>query len=598
MPPPGSYNVTPNSLGPNMGAFFDGRAASAPLPKAETTNTNQVVGNSGYFNNSPGTTAGSSSSTNTTGSPKTFDDNKAGDKKSDESRGVNKDMKELPAEKKPPGLDFYYRPDSTFSDLDREKAGEGKAGEEKLKDVRRNGSLMDDIKDIQQIQKPIQGSTETGKQDPKQTPAKTTPPAQPKVPDAPEPVVQKVIIRSGDIEFVIDSFDSGVLIIQKLIAGTKGGYVGTINSDKLPNGKVYGSVVVRVPPEQLDKLIVDLRQQLGKIGELKGQRIGSRDITKEFTDLQSRLKAARTMEERLLSIIKSEKGQIKDLLLAEKELGIWRTKIEELTGELNYYANQASLSTLTITMSEKELRVAASVSESERVQAGVEVEDVEKAMRELLKAVDDAKGRVTRSELKQQSAGQFNAILTFEVAPEGAGPVRDRLKQLGNVTRLDVDRVQEAENGDKLPMDGKLHRGNTKFFVSLYNLFSIAPRETVSVRVYVTDVAAAYRELREKVIEAKGRILDANLSEQDRQNVIAHMDFDIKRVNEAAVETALSAAGGRIAGPAGGAGAGGRQCHRHQGALPYRPGRQRAGAGKRDDAAGRPGRCRGVCRPA
>lgn len=389
---------------------------------------------------------------------------------------------------------------------------------------------------------------EQGKQDPKQPepiPSPTLPARVQKPPAIEAPVVQKIIIRSGDIDFEVESFDAAVDSIQTLIAALrdKGGFVATINSDKLPNGKVRGSVVVRVPPEHLDKLVLDLRKVLGKTGELKGQRIGSRDITKEFTDLSSRLKAARTMEERLLNIIKNGKGEIKDLLLAEKELGVWRTKIEELTGELNYYSNMVSLSTLTITLAEKEIRVAASVTESEVVRASVEVEDVEKAMREVLKSVEDAKGRVTRSEMKQQSAGQFNAILHFAVAPENAAPVRDRLKQIGNVAQLDIDRVQEAVGGDKLPQDGKLNRGNTKFEVSLYNLYNIAPRETVTVRVFVTDVAKAYRELREAITKGNGRIRDASSSDRDHQNASAHLEFDIRRTDEAAIQAALTAAG-------------------------------------------------------
>src|SRR6185369_2530384 len=104
-------------------------------------------------------------------------------------------------------------------------------------------------------------------------------------------------------------------------------------------------------------------------GELKNQRLGSQDVTKLYTDLESRLRAARAMENRLLGIIKDGKGQIKDLLAAEKELGVWRTQIEELEGELRYYAGQAALATLTINLSEKNIRTAAAITESERVQA-------------------------------------------------------------------------------------------------------------------------------------------------------------------------------------------------------------------------------------
>ena len=102
-------------------------------------------------------------------------------------------------------------------------------------------------------------------------------------------------------------------------------------------------VVVRTPPEHLDTLVLDMRKELGKNGELKGQKIGSQDITKQYTDTESRLKAARAMEARLLEIIKTGKGEIKDLLVAEKELGVWRTKIEEYEGEKRYFDNQVAL---------------------------------------------------------------------------------------------------------------------------------------------------------------------------------------------------------------------------------------------------------------
>jgi hypothetical protein len=375
----------------------------------------------------------------------------------------------------------------------------------------------------------------------KTTPASIQPkPAEP----APEPTSPRKVIRTGDIEFEVESFDSALATVTKLVTAIKGAFVATVNSDKLANGKVKGAIVVRVPPESLDTLVLDLRRDLGKGGELKGQRIGSQDITKQYTDLESRLKAARTMEQRLLQIIKEGKGEIKQLLEAEKELGNWRTKIEEFEGEIRYYANQVGLSTLTVTLTEKEIKTAADVVESERVSAGIEVEDVDKTMREALAAVAEAKGRVTKSELKQHSAGQYMADLCFEVAPDAAGPLRDRLKQLGNMVRLDINRVQQAEGGTMPPpRDAKVRRGDTRFEVSLYNLAKVAPRETATVQAAVTDVPAGYRTLREAVERAKGRIVTAELNEQDRQNVTAQLDFEVRRAEEPAIQAALAAAG-------------------------------------------------------
>jgi hypothetical protein len=367
--------------------------------------------------------------------------------------------------------------------------------------------------------------------------------------DVPQALAQNLamadrkIIRSGEIEFEVDSFDGAVAVIQRLVAAAKGGFIATINSDKLANGKVRGTVVVRVPPGELDTLVLGLRREIVKAGELKGQRIGSQDVTKQYTDLESRLRAARTMEERLLKIIQEGKGVIKDLLQAEKELGTWRTRIEEMEGELRFYANQVALSTLSINLTEKEIRVAAGVVENERVQAGIEVDDVDKAYRAALTAIAEAKGHVTRSELKQHTGGQFSAILHFEVAQDVAGPVRDRLKQLGTMVRLEIDRTQHTVGGSKLPGGVKLEHGPTQFQVSLYNLANVAPRETIVARVAALDVPLAYRTLRDAISKAQGRIVNAHLNEQDRQNVVALVDFDLRRADEALPQAALAEMG-------------------------------------------------------
>jgi glycine cleavage system regulatory protein len=164
--------------------------------------------------------------------------------------------------------------------------------------------------------------------------------------------------------------------------------------------------------------------------------------------------------------------------------------------------------------------------------------------REALAAVAEAKGRVLKSELKQHSAGQFSAVLQFEVAPEAAGPLRDRLKQLGNMVRLEIDRVQQAEGGTApAPRDAKVKRGDTHFDLRMYNLARVEPRETATVRLAVADVTAAYRTLREAVEKAKGRVVTAHLNEHDRQNVTAQFDFELRRGDERDILAALAAAG-------------------------------------------------------
>ncbi len=284
----------------------------------------------------------------------------------------------------------------------------------------------------------------------------------------------------------------------------------------MTNGKVRGSVVVRVPPEHLDELILELRTNLSKSGDLKNQRLGSLDITKQYTDLESELRAARAMEERLLQIIKTGKGEIKDLLAAEKELGVWRTRIEKVEGELRYYANQVALSTLTINLYEKEITAPFGIIEREQVQMGIEVEEVDQALQAAQKAVREAKGRITRAELKQPSQGQFSALMDFEVAPDAAGPLRDRLKQLGAVARLDISRLEETEGGSGKPSDGKITRRDARFHVHFYNLTNVEPRETVYINLACVDVESAMKTLLARVDKAAGRIVSSNLNSAQR----------------------------------------------------------------------------------
>ncbi|MEI7683394.1 MAG: DUF4349 domain-containing protein [Planctomycetota bacterium] len=327
------------------------------------------------------------------------------------------------------------------------------------------------------------------------------------------------------------------------IAATKQGVVSTTNSEQLANGKMRGTVVVRMPPEELDDFVAALRRDLGKTGELKKQDIRSQDVTKVYTDMESELRGLRISEERLIVMLKDTKAKLSDLLAVETQLAKTRTRIEQFEGELRYYANQAAMSTLTIHLREKLILTAAGVVESEQIQAGVEAEDVEKAFTDMKAAIAELKGRIIQSELKQTSIGRIQATLQFEVAPEAAGPMRDRLRQIGTVSRLDIDRLQNVEGGGTASRESKIKRGDTKFIVNIFDLSSYQPRETVNARIVAEDVPASYRTIRDLVAKAGGKLLNTSLQNTDVRNVVASLDFTVRRADEPTVQTALAKAG-------------------------------------------------------
>ncbi len=345
--------------------------------------------------------------------------------------------------------------------------------------------------------------------------AQTTPPAN----DG------RKVIRNGVMEFEVESFDSAFSQITKIV-GESSGFVSTTDSQKLPNGKVKGTVTLRVPPERLDTLVLSLRA----LGDLKSQQIAAQDVSKEYNDLESELAASKAMESRLLDLIKSGNGAIKDLLAAEKELGVWREKIAQAEGQIRYFNNLISMSTLSITLYERDIKTLAAVVETQTADVGVEAVDVEKARNDALKSIEDAKGRVLEAELKRFDGGQLAARIVADVPSDSAGPVIDRLKQIGRVARLEVHRQQTAsEGGEETTAAGplKVERKPMRLLVSLYNVANVAPRKTTNVSLAAADVEAAYASLLAEAKALDGRVVTSNLERGDASQNSASVVFEV-----------------------------------------------------------------------
>jgi glycine cleavage system regulatory protein len=368
----------------------------------------------------------------------------------------------------------------------------------------------------------------------------------PAAPAAPPPttteqpaVFARKVIRSGNVTFEVDSFDSALMTVTKLVL-EDGGFVAGTESAKLPNGKTRGVVTVRVPPDRLDALVLKLRG----LGDLKGQNITAQDVSKQYADNDSALRAARAMEERLLEIIKTSKGAIKDLLAAEKELGVWRGKIEAAEGQKRYYDNLIGLSTLAITLEERDIKAAAGSVESETIDAGVETPEVEWARGQLIEAVEAAKGRVVASDLKKLDGGQLAANVTAEVPPEAAGAIVDRLRQFGSVARLDAQRKTTAVDGTTPPTPGaQVTKRPTTLRVSLYNLANVAPRLTQTTTLAADDVEKAYGNLLTAVEQAGGRVVRSGLTRPQPDTTAATLELEAPSAKAAAVAALLAAAG-------------------------------------------------------
>ena len=163
---------------------------------------------------------------------------------------------------------------------------------------------------------------------------------------------QGKIIRNGIIQMETLSFDAAVKgILSK--TNSIGAYVqssnvtGTNIESKLSEQIRRGSFILRIPKTKFDSFILDI----GNLGSITSQQISSEDVTSAYFDTQAHLKSLTIQEDRLLELLKKT-GELKDIIVLEKELSTIRYEIEGLTGNLKKWDNLIEFCTLNIEVSE------------------------------------------------------------------------------------------------------------------------------------------------------------------------------------------------------------------------------------------------------
>src|SRR5256886_13909259 len=99
----------------------------------------------------------------------------------------------------------------------------------------------------------------------------------------------------------------------------------------------------------------------------------------------------------------------------------------------------------------------------------------------------------SQSALKRHDAGRFAATILADVPADAAGPMLDRLKQIGKMVRLDVQRKQTAAQDSATAAAARVQKRDTRLILSSYNLAKVAPPLATTRSIAADDVEAAYR---------------------------------------------------------------------------------------------------------
>ena len=163
---------------------------------------------------------------------------------------------------------------------------------------------------------------------------------------------QGKIIRNGIVQMETLSFDATVKHILSKTSNV-GGYVQSSNvSGKSIATNSYeerrrGQFTLRIPKIKFESFILEV----GTLGSITNQQILTDDVTSQYFDAQAHLKSLNIQEERLIELLKKT-GELKDIIVVEKELTSVRYEIEGLTGNLKKWDNLVDFSTLNIELSE------------------------------------------------------------------------------------------------------------------------------------------------------------------------------------------------------------------------------------------------------
>ena len=159
-----------------------------------------------------------------------------------------------------------------------------------------------------------------------------------------------MIIRSGTMSLEVDKYDETEVKIKD-IAKKYSGYITNTSASLNANGKKQGTITLRVPSDKFDGLLTELRQT----GKEMNENITGKDVTEEYMDADARLKTQQQLEDRLLKLLSEKTAKLTDIVDVEQKLAGVRENIEKTEGRMKYLRDQASYSTLAVSVYEPSL---------------------------------------------------------------------------------------------------------------------------------------------------------------------------------------------------------------------------------------------------
>ncbi len=334
------------------------------------------------------------------------------------------------------------------------------------------------------------------------------------------------LIRNAQLELEVANFETAVQRLTSL-ANEAHGFVATQSSRRLPNGKLQGTIVLKVLPENLDAFL----QKARSLGEVKNQTLGTEDVTKAYFDTDARLRNAKRMEGRLLEMLQKKTGKVSDLLEVEKELARVREQIEQMQGELKYYDALVQYATVTISLAEKDLTEPAAFLLKETANLSLFSMDVEKTFAAVKNALQNAKAQIVQSTLERDNSGEATARMDLLLEPNESDAVIARIKSLGRVQNFNVQTERVAQNGSGLSQTAKVERDKVQLHLVISRTGEEAAVQQTSLRLLTSAVAEKVAKLKTSVAKIGGEVRTSTFTRNPDGAEVANLVLRVETKN-------------------------------------------------------------------
>ncbi|MDX6266388.1 MAG: hypothetical protein QOD70_1128 [Frankiales bacterium] len=161
------------------------------------------------------------------------------------------------------------------------------------------------------------------------------------------------IVKTGSIALIVgDGKVSGVVVRVQGIADGAGGYVSNQKSQEFGDDPT-STVTVRVPVSRFDRVVQAVRDQVKNgVGKVDSSSTSGQDVTAQYADVTAQIQSLTAARDRFLTIL-SRANTIGETLSVQQRVDSTQLQIDQLKGRMRVLADQTSMGTLTVTVSEK-----------------------------------------------------------------------------------------------------------------------------------------------------------------------------------------------------------------------------------------------------